>query len=123
MQPSYHNNRNFLGKIDALPTQGPEWTCDIVKAQGDRLDEDGQLMAAEEMELWRRDPVECVRELIGNPTFKDLLAYAPEQAFCDQEGKVRIFDEMWTGDWWWDLQVSITITIRSYLTSRLTCNF
>jgi Plavaka transposase len=66
-------------------------------------------MASEEMELWRRDPVECIRELIGNPTFKDLLAYAPEQAFQDEEGNIRIFDEMWTGDWWWDLQVSIVI--------------
>jgi hypothetical protein len=64
-------------------------------------------MAAEEMELWCHDPVECVRELIGNPAFKNLLAYAPKQAFQDEEGNVRMFDEMWTGEWWWDLQVTV----------------
>ena len=24
----------------------------------------------------------------------------------DKNGETRIFDEMWTGDWWWNMQVS-----------------
>lgn len=59
----------------------------------------------EEVELWSRDPIECIRELLGNPAFKDCMRYAPERVFEDKEGEVRVFDEMWTADWWWDTQV------------------
>jgi Plavaka transposase len=35
---------------------------------------DGGMMS-KEVELWRRDPVECVRELIGNPAFREVISY------------------------------------------------
>ncbi|EIW75743.1 hypothetical protein CONPUDRAFT_131960 [Coniophora puteana RWD-64-598 SS2] len=58
----------------------------------------------EELIVWKRDPVECVKELIGNPTFREMMQYAPEKVYEDMEGECRIYDEMWTGDWWWNLQ-------------------
>jgi hypothetical protein len=95
-----------LKKVDALPTQGAAWTCDVITSEGDRRNEDGELMPPEKLELWRRDPVECVSELMGNPMFKDVLKYAPEKAYLDEEKNCRIYDEMWSADWWWDTQVS-----------------
>ncbi|KAF7342687.1 hypothetical protein MSAN_02026600 [Mycena sanguinolenta] len=62
---SFHNNRSFLLKVDQLPT-GPDWTCKIVTAAGKRLDENDELMS-EELELWMRNPVECIKELMSNP--------------------------------------------------------
>lgn len=102
----------FLNKIDSLPT-GADWTCEIVTVPGDIVGEDGQVMV-EELELWKRDPVECVKELMGNPAFKDFLAYVPERVFTDPSGKNRIIDEAWTADWWWKIQVSA----RSYHRER-----
>ena len=96
-----------MKKIDALPTQGAAWTWDIITSEGDRRNEEDELMPPEKLELWRRDPIECVRELMGNPMFKDVLKYAPEKAYLDPEGrKCRIYDEMWSADWWWETQVS-----------------
>lgn len=71
------------------------------------MDENSGEKKTEHLELWRRDVVECVRELLGNPAFKDDLKYVPEKLFGSSAGEenVRVFDEMWTGDWWWDLQV------------------
>ncbi|KAL6305981.1 hypothetical protein BKA93DRAFT_816611 [Sparassis latifolia] len=89
-------------KIDDLPT-GPAWSCKKVLVHGNVTDENGEIMK-EEVELWLRDPVECVRELIGNPLFRDSMAYVPERAFADKEGSRRIYDEMWTGEWWWETQ-------------------
>jgi hypothetical protein len=94
-----------LKKVDQLPT-GPEWKCDIVKVAGDRLGEDGCIMM-EALELWRCDPIECIQELIGNPTFKDSMAYEPVRMYLDEAGTNRIFCEAWTGDWWWKTQVGI----------------
>lgn len=77
----------------------------MVTVTGNRKDEEGKFMT-EELELWLRDPVDCVKELIGNPSFRESMAYAPEKAFAtdDPEGD-RIYDEGWTGDWWWQTQV------------------
>jgi hypothetical protein len=59
----------------------------------------------EEVELWKRDPVQCVQELIGNPRFCDKLRYAPCKQYTDVEKRNRVFDEMSSADWWWDVQV------------------
>lgn len=83
----------------------PEWTCDIILAQGNQVNDDGELMPVEKLELWRRDPVECVRELMGNPAFREGLFYAPERVYTDAEGTDRMYDQMCTADWWWDTQV------------------
>lgn len=75
-----------------------------VKLTGDLNDGEGRPME-ETLELWYRDPVECIRELIGNPMFQEVMRYAPERVFRDRQGRVRQIDEMWTADWWWKIQV------------------
>ena len=62
-------------------------------------------MLKEEVELWRRDPVECVRELIGNPTFQAQMRYAPEKVYTSEQQEDWKFDNMWTSEWWWETQV------------------
>ncbi|KAG1883130.1 hypothetical protein F4604DRAFT_1879259 [Suillus subluteus] len=61
-------------------------------------------MKLAKLELWCWDPVDCVCELIRNPTFKNMMAYALEHAYRDKEGKCCIYAEMWTCDCWWDTQ-------------------
>ncbi|KAJ6457133.1 hypothetical protein C8R47DRAFT_1328555 [Mycena vitilis] len=51
-----------------------------------------------------RDPVECVAELIGNPSFRHAMRYAPEKLYEDIEGKIEVVNEMWTASWWWEIQ-------------------
>ncbi|KAH9928242.1 hypothetical protein B0H21DRAFT_781211 [Amylocystis lapponica] len=101
---SFHNKRTFFEKVDELP-QGPGWTCEPWDITRDVLDEQGKPMV-ETVELWKRNPVDCVRELIGNPAFKDVMRYAPEKLYTTEARRPEdcMFDEMWTGDWWWDLQ-------------------
>ncbi|KAG1884906.1 hypothetical protein F4604DRAFT_1676341 [Suillus subluteus] len=101
-KPSFHNNRSFLQRVDALP-HGPAWNCKKVSVKGNRTDENGQSLH-EDLELWTRDPVECIKELIRNPLFKEYMVYAPSRAYKDKAGTERIIDDMWTADWWWDKQ-------------------
>ncbi|KAI6017494.1 hypothetical protein EDC04DRAFT_2870100 [Pisolithus marmoratus] len=51
--------------------------------------------------------MECMEELIGNPAFWDVMVYVPEHAYADAQGEKCIYDEMWTGDWWWDVQTKL----------------
>jgi hypothetical protein len=69
-------------------------------------------MLPEELELWHRNPTDCVRELLGNPALANDLQFAPEHVFTDAAGEVRVFDEMSSGDWWWETQVRISGVIR-----------
>lgn len=93
-----------MKKIDALPT-GPEWFRDVITVTGNMMDAEDNLVEGD-LELWRRDPLECIRDLIQNPAFNELMVYAPEKVYCDSKGHIRVYDEMWTGDWWSELQVS-----------------
>lgn len=89
--------------IDSLPG-GVKWNLHEIHLTGDIKDEDGEPLT-ETLELWWRDPVECVRELMGNPMFRDVMRYAPEKVFTDAGGKNELVSEMWTAEWWWKLQV------------------
>ncbi|KAG0691870.1 hypothetical protein DFH29DRAFT_986070 [Suillus ampliporus] len=75
-------------KVDELP-HGPAWSCKKVSIQGNRTNENGRLLH-EDVELWTWDPVECIRDLIGNPLFKEHM---------DHKGLHCIIDDMWMADW------------------------
>ncbi|KAG1732870.1 uncharacterized protein EDB91DRAFT_1238678 [Suillus paluster] len=101
----FHNNCSFLQCVDELP-HGPGWSCKKVTVRGNCEDENGEMLQ-EEVELWCRNPVECVKELIGNPAFKEDMAYSPAKAYADRAGQDRVIDEMWTADWWGDKQKAL----------------
>jgi hypothetical protein len=74
-----------LKKIDNLPDV-PGWTCEIFEITGDQedvSDGSGKKMLTDEVELWRRNPVEGIEELIGNPAFQPHMRYAPERVFTN----------------------------------------
>ncbi|KAF8511158.1 hypothetical protein JB92DRAFT_3083509 [Gautieria morchelliformis] len=100
---SFHNSRSLLQLIDAIPPVGPEFKCMNIKVCGNVIDADGEPII-EELELFHQDPVECVRELLGNTTFRDVMCYAPERTYVDEKHSERIYNDMWTADWWWNLQ-------------------
>ena len=53
---------------------------------GELLDENSEPVV-DEHELWIRDPVECICELIGNPAFREYMAYTPEKTYTDKHGQ------------------------------------
>lgn len=48
--------------------------------------------------------MELVKELIGNPAFRGHMQYEPVKVRNRKTGK-RVFNEAWTANWWWDVQV------------------
>jgi Plavaka transposase len=100
-----------MQKINWLPT-GPDWICDIVNVSGDLEGEDGERMG-EELELWRHNPLECIQDLIGNPSFKNEMVYESAQFFTDRACSNRLIDEAWTADWWWKVQVSSRLPLMA----------
>ncbi|KAJ6616697.1 hypothetical protein B0H10DRAFT_2389376 [Mycena sp. CBHHK59/15] len=101
INPSFHNNCSFLQRIDAL-LEGSQWFCHTFELKGDEIDADGN-PKTEIVEMWHRDPLECVRELLGNPSFLG-QAYEPRRVFKNSDGTNREYSEMCTADWWWYIQ-------------------
>jgi len=61
--------------------------------------EDGQRT----LPFFYRDVLECIRYLLRQIAYRDDLVYAP-RCECDPTGH-RIYAEMHTADWSWDVQV------------------
>jgi hypothetical protein len=90
---SYHTVKELNGIIDTkLPERAP-FRCKIVNIGGERL------------EFHFRDVMECIRSLYGDPQFMHYMAFAPERHYTSPERTCRIYNEMYTGDWWWMVQV------------------
>ncbi|QRV97235.1 hypothetical protein RhiJN_25254 [Ceratobasidium sp. AG-Ba] len=92
----YWKNMSELNQdVDLLP-HGPEWRCRTLRIPGDSSDVI--------VHLWMRDIVELVRHLIGNRRFMDQMRFAPELHWASDDRSQRVYDEMWSGDWWWRMQ-------------------
>jgi Plavaka transposase len=74
---SFKDKRTLLNKVDSLPLAGPEFKCEAVTVQGDLKNINDEYIT-EELDLFYRDPVECVQALLSNPSFHQVLHYAPE---------------------------------------------
>ncbi|QRW11994.1 Zn-finger protein [Ceratobasidium sp. AG-Ba] len=92
------NDRELLQDIDALP-KGPKWVKDTVTVG------EGQYKRRHTVRF--RSVLEAVRHLIGARRFKDSMRYAPERHWTSQHKTCRLYDEMWSGDWWWRTQYGI----------------
>ena len=71
-----------------------EWTEGIV--------EDGNHTIC----FFYRNIIDCVRYLIAQIAYKDSMVYAPVKEY-DQVG-ARLYSEMHTAQWWWEIQVNST---------------
>ena len=54
--------------------------------------------------FWHRDLICCARWILRQQAYGKHLVYAPVR--CFNSAGQRVYDEMHTGDWWWDMQVS-----------------
>ena len=52
-----------------------------------------------------RNPVEAIKSLWTDPLLADQLVYRPEKMYADESRNSRLYNEMWTGSWWWSIQV------------------
>jgi hypothetical protein len=94
-----------------MPTAGPEWKRDKFTIEGDLKDPDDEPLT-EEVEMWSRNILDVIQELLENNVYGDKLVFAPRREYNDISQNERRYSEMWTADWWWNLQVCIPIAIR-----------
>ncbi len=55
------------------------------------------------IEYWQRDSLEVLKDIVGDVRLSSEMKWAPEKLYNTQG--VRLYSELWTGDWWWEKQV------------------
>lgn len=82
---------------------GPDWTEGTVRITTEQ--------GSEDFTIYKRCPVAVVRYLIGLARLRDHICYGPERhSTVTRDGRwIRVYSEMWTGEWWWRMQVRFSV--------------
>ncbi|TFY68302.1 hypothetical protein EVJ58_g1088 [Rhodofomes roseus] len=103
----FHNNRTFLKAVDSLPGPAASWTLAEVTVTGTLKDGKGRPMT-EVVDVWMRDVLEVIKELVANPEFADCSTWGPYQEVEVDENGVetgeRFIEDMPSADWMWEVQ-------------------
>ena len=97
MGTSYKNANELNKKIDKLPTRRPKFK------------KKRATVAGETFEFFSRDIMDCITEIYGRHDLVPHLKFTPERHYADADKTIRIYGDMHTGRWWWELQVCGTI--------------
>ena len=71
------------------------------------------MVDGEAFDVWHRDILECIQSLIGDPEFVGKLQLAPERHYTDKDRLNRVYSDVYTGKWWWKIQVCVCVSILS----------
>lgn len=84
--------------IDTELSGRPRFQCHVLDIGG------------EELEFFCRDVLECIRSLYGDPSWAQDMAFVPEQHYTSHMRTSRVYNELYTSDWWWTAQVCFFIS-------------
>lgn len=94
---SYKNSRELNKIIDrGLPLR-PRFERHEITVAGSKFD------------VYYRDILACIKALYGDPEFAEHLKFIPERHYADTDKTVRVYHDMYTGNWWWQTQVFTTV--------------
>ncbi|KIY73463.1 hypothetical protein CYLTODRAFT_216470 [Cylindrobasidium torrendii FP15055 ss-10] len=102
---SYRNTAGLHEHVDAIPRRAGQWYDKHITFP-DRPNE--------VFILRHRDIIECIRSLWGDPELSKHIVYKPCKLFQKSsepgtERGSRLYNEMWTGQWWWFIQDKLPI--------------
>ncbi|CAE6475454.1 unnamed protein product [Rhizoctonia solani] len=101
---SFSSNYALNKLLDKLPAAGPRWRRIQRTIEGTLKDSKGERFLTEDIEIWVRDIIEVVRELIGNTSYGQKLVFVPQRVDVNGDPSNRKIDEMWTANWWMRIQ-------------------
>ena len=96
---SFHNADEWYTKLNSIPCGLPieNWKTATVSVPSSITGTVPQPYAVQYQNIEN-----VTRFLLGHTPFKDNLTYSPIRLWNDSDS--RVYTEMWTGDWWWEMQ-------------------
>jgi hypothetical protein len=103
---SYNNSRSLNQVINELPALA-EWNLHKLTLDDSET--------TESIELWCRDPTDALKSLWGSPALFRFMKFMPEKQYTNSKTKKRLYNEMNTGNWWWNKQASVVYQAVQYI--------
>jgi hypothetical protein len=102
--PPFADHTEMYETIDSTPIGDVPWESFTLEYDGVRPNHDIPLWMTMEYDVWFRNPLDLVHNIISNPDFKDEFDYAPLQEYTTDG--VHRFQDVMSGDWCWKQAVS-----------------
>ncbi len=97
--PPFASHKDMYEKIDATCLGDAPWESFTLKYEGTRPDHDVPDWMMAQHEVWFRDPLTLVHNMLSNPDFKDEFDYAPFQEYDGPDN--HQFQDFMSGNWAW----------------------
>ncbi|KAJ6490951.1 hypothetical protein C8R45DRAFT_1053149 [Mycena sanguinolenta] len=94
MHLSFTSAKDLRSRIESLPA-GPKWKATVWKTP---------YPTKKPLNLYYRDPVECLQALLGNPLVQDHIHYTPFRLWESAAKLMRTYTEWLSGDHAWEIQ-------------------
>jgi hypothetical protein len=99
---SFHNADEWLEKLNSIPygLSINNWKKETISVPSPISGTGPQLHEVQYQEVEN-----VIRFFLGHIPFKNNLTYSPIRLWNDNDS--RVYTEMWTGDWWWEMQKTL----------------
>ena len=87
---SFHNTYGLYKTLNKIKPPAGDWSASELRFP-DTPDEVHV--------VHKRNPVDAIRSLWGDPSLSEHLVYRPKRIFTNRTREDRIYSEMWTGRW------------------------
>ena len=71
-------------------------------------------VAGQTMSMYSRNIIECIRALYSDTKFSEHLVFRPERHYDKNNGGQRYYHDLYTGEWWWQMQVCLKARLPRY---------
>jgi len=96
--PPFRSARHLYDVIDNTPLAGMKWSKFYVKYAGNQPSSNRPPWMDQTFDVWFRDPLACLRNMLANPDFKDSFDYGPYREYS-VESDERQYQDFMSGDW------------------------
>lgn len=98
----FSDAKDMLSTIDSIEVGDAPWMSFVCERSAE-LPEDAPDWMTHNYEVWYRDPVKTVENMLANPDFKDEFDFVPYLDY--DKGNVRRYCDFFSGNWAWDQAV------------------
>jgi hypothetical protein len=114
-QAPFQHNREMLAAIDAIEDGDTPWQSFTANYSGTRPPGEAPDWMLKDYQVYFRDPLAVVRNIIANPDFDGQFDYAPYMEFEDEKQR---WSDLMSGKWAWKQAVS-SLTLSCFSLHRV----
>lgn len=75
--PPFQDAKHLYDVIDSTPLAGTKWSRLSIKYSGNQLPSDRLPWMDQLFDVWYRNPLACIHDMLANPDFKDSFDHTP----------------------------------------------